>query len=913
MPYQASPEELANSLFLVDGSALAYRSHFAMAASNLSSPGGVPTGATYGFTMELKRLLDKVGPRYVAVVMDTSAPTFRHAAYPAYKATRQKMPPDLVEQIPWLKEASRALGIPVLELDGYEADDIMGTLAIQAAAQEVSVFLVTGDKDFMQLLSDRVRMYNIMKPNVELLIQGPQDVEEKFGVTPDHVIDVLALMGDSSDNVPGVPGIGEKTAKKLIQKHGTLEKLLADPGEDISPRLRKSLEEHGEQGRLSKRLVTIDTHVPVNVRIEDLAWTGPDKVRGYDLFSRLGFRALAAEMAEAPTTAVDARYEIVRDETTLRRLIEHLEAAPLFAVDTETTGLNARRARLVGCSFSCEDGKAWYVPLNLDPPVVKDPPGTPRGTGVVDALRPLLENPAHRKAGQNVKYDLLILRGVGIALQGVETDTMIAAYLLEPHERERSLDALTLRHFRHVKIKTEELIGKGKDQLTMDLLPVDDVGEYACEDADFTYRLAHRFLDRLDREDLRKLHDEVELPLIEVLADMEETGVRVDREKLRSMARGLEGQVNDLEERIREMAGGIRFNVNSPRQLGEVLFDQLEIHKACGFKPKKTQTGWATGQNVLEALSSHPLPALILEHRSLSKLLNTYVSILPGLVDPEDNRIHASFNQTVAATGRLSSSDPNLQNIPIRTEAGRRIREAFIPTDDDSVLLSADYSQVELRIMAHLSEDESLILAFKEGADIHRDTASRVFGIPRDEVDATMRGRAKAINFGILYGMGAQRLSQDTGLSRAEAKAFIERYFAAFPAVRGFLQNLKDEARREGFARTILGRRRPIPDINSSSGMLRSQAENMAVNTPIQGSAADILKVAMARTWRQLRDPDLKTRMILTVHDELVFDVPKVELDRVMTLVRSTMEGAYPLRVPLVVDMGFGRNWLEAH
>lgn len=909
------PEKLfSESLFLLDGSALAYRAHFAMARSGLSNSQGVPTGATFGFASELKRLLERVNPKYVAVVMDTAEPTFRHRAFPEYKATRDKMPDELAEQLPVIKDVCKALGVPVLEKHGFEADDIMGTLARQAEAQHVPVFLVTGDKDFLQLVTDRVFVYNSLKKQEGVSILGPAEVTEQFGVSPARVVDVLGLMGDSSDNVPGVPGIGAKNAKKLITEHGTIESLLSLGGEDLAPGIRKALESHRDLALLSKRLVTIDTNVSLDVSLQDLEYTGPVPEQAAALFTRLNFRTLAAEMAALTPSAgkPPVRYHVIRTAEELDRMLAVIEAAELVAVDTETTGLDPRSSRIVGFSFSVEDGEAYYAPLNGTPPVVEDPPGSERGQGVVDRLRPFLEAAKGRLCGQNVKYDLLLMRNHGIRMPLPCIDTMIAAYLLEPHERERNLDALALRHFGHVKIKTQSLIGTGKNQITMDLLPVEDVGEYACEDADFTRRLAVLFLRRLDESGLRHLHDTIEIPLIPVLADMESHGVRVDKDILRAMSKSMEAEVRDLEVRIHEMAGE-PFNINSPKQLGEILFQKLQVHEKTGYKPKRTATGFATGQEVLEALDSHPLPKLILQYRSLAKLLGTYIKPLPQLVDESDGRIHTSFNQTVAATGRLSSSDPNLQNIPIRTEAGKRIREAFLPCRNDHVLLSADYSQVELRIMAHMSGDSAMLDAFQRGEDIHRNTASKVFGVPNDRVDSSMRARAKAINFGILYGMGANRLARETGMEPREAREFIDRYFEAFPAVRGFVEGLKEKARKNGYAETLHGRRRPIPDINSSNSMLKNAAENMAVNTPIQGTAADILKIAMVAIHRELKDRKLRGQMILTVHDEIVLDVPEAELDDAKELVRAAMEGAASLRVPLKVDLGTGKNWLLAH
>ncbi len=900
----------ADSLILVDGSALAYRAHFAMARSSLSSPKGLPTGAVFGFVAELRRLAAKCSPKAAAVVFDTPEPTFRHKLYRDYKATRERMPPELVEQLPWIKRGAEVLGFRVLEKPGYEADDLIGTLAIQSAQAGTPVYIVTADKDFMQLVDAQIRLYGLPRSEEPPRIIGRSEVIEAWGVPPERIIDLLALMGDASDNIPGIPGIGEKGAKKLLASGRDLEGLLIDPGEDISPKVRSALREHAESGRLSRELATIDTRVPLDLSLEELQYAGPRAELAAALFRELGFRTFAQEMAAKSQVKVARNYRILRTQAELQTLLERLQSAELVAVDTETTGLDPRRAQLVGISFSTAENDADYVPLlGLGAPTWDELRGP---AGALATLRPFLEDATPRKCGQNVKYDRAVFETAGVALRGIRTDTLIASFLLEAHERERNLDALALRHFGHVKIKTEEIIGKGKSEITMDAVPVEAVGEYAAEDADYTRRLAAKFLPTLEEEGLLPLHDDVELPLIAVIQSMEAAGVRVDRDILRKMAKELAREIGELETKI-TAAAGCTFNPSSPKQLGEVLFDRLEIHKQHGKKPRQTKTGYATGQEILEEYEDHPVVALVMEHRSKSKLLSTYVEPLPDLVDEDTGRIHTSFHQTGAATGRISSTDPNLQNIPIRTPTGRRIREAFLPSSDHHVLLSADYSQIELRIMAHLSEDENLIAAFRAGADIHRDTAARVFGVAPEAVDATMRSRAKAINFGILYGMGPQRLSRETALSLDEAKDFIERYFAAFPRIRSFLDNLKQKARERGFAETILGRRRRLPDLMSSNRMLLVAAENMAVNTPIQGSAADILKVAMVRVHSRLQQDQLRSRMILTVHDELVFDVPEVELAAVSALVRAEMEGAYPLRVPLKVEAGSGRNWLEAH
>lgn len=904
-------------LVLLDGSALAYRAFHAMLRSALSAPDGRPVAAVFGVCMEIQRLLKSVKPGWAALVFDTPHPTFRHVRYPAYKAQRKPMPEDLVDQLPRIKQGAGVMGFPLVELPGFEADDIIGTLARQASERGVETIIITPDKDMLQLVREGVRVWKPAKQGEDPVVLDSAGVENFFGVRPEQVIDVLALMGDTSDNIPGVPGIGPKHAVNLIRAAGSLQAMLTDPALIGNPRQRKLLEEHADSARLSRELATIETAVPLPLSLEDLRWK-VDARAAATFFAGVGFRGLSAEYAsqvEAPPASADTtqQWTIVHTVQELDALIARLAAAPLFSVDTETTGLNTRKVQIVGLSFSDEPGHAWYVPLNLDPPILPDAPGQRMGSAVLERLRALLEDPAPHKCGQNAKYDLLVLRHHGITLRGLRLDTMVASYLVEPEQRERNLDALTLRHFGHIKIKTETLIGSGENSLlTMAQAPIDDVGRYACEDADYTLRLGRKFLAELNDLGLMDLHDRLELPMVGVLADMEDLGIRVDSSVLSALKVQLSREVSGLEARIHEVAGSV-FNISSPRQLGVVLFEQLRLQDAAKIRPRKTSTGWATGQEVLESLEEvHALPRLVLEYRSVTKLLSTYVDSLPTLVQ-EDHRIHTSYNQTVAITGRLSSSDPNLQNIPIRSETGRRIREAFLPTDPDGWLISADYSQVELRILAHMSGDEVLAAAFRSGADIHRDTAARVFGVEAAQVDATLRSRAKAINFGILYGMGPQRLARETGLSKLEAKDFIARYFAVFPSVKHFLEGLKQSAREKGFAETLLGRRRPVPEINSSEGMLRAFAENVAVNTPIQGTAADILKLAMIRVHEALPREGLRSRMLLTVHDELVLDAPAAEADAASALVAREMSGAFPLSVPLLVEVGRGRNWAAAH
>ena len=866
--------------------------------------------------MEIQRLLKRIQPGYAALVFDTPHPTFRHVRYPQYKAQRKPMPPELVEQLPLIKQAAAAMGFPLVELPGFEADDIIGTLAVEATRKNIPTIIVTPDKDMLQLVQEGVTVWRPSKPGEEAKALDAAEVLKFFGVAPKQVIDVLALMGDASDNIPGVPGIGEKGAVKLVLQAGSVEALLAEPPSDISPRHRQALLEHAADARLSYELATICTTVPVPQKLEDLVW----HVRAREaatFFSSLGFRTLAAEYAaQAGTTPAPASlthdWILVRDAAMLESMLEQLEAAPLFSVDTETTGLNTRKVRIVGLSFSDRPGRAWYVPLNLEPAVLPDAPGCAAGTAVLERLRPLLEDERPRKCGQNAKYDLLVLRHHGINLRGLRLDTMVASYLVEPEQRERNLDAMTLRHYGHIKIKTETLIGGDGSLLTMAQAPVESVATYACEDADFTLRLGQKFLLELENLGLLHLHDRLELPMVGVLADMEDLGIRVNVLVLEVLRVELTREIASLAARIHEVAG-TPFNINSPRQLGVVLFETLKLQDIAKIRPKKTATGWSTGQEVLESLEEvHPLPRLVLEYRSLTKLLGTYVDALPLLVQ-EDQRIHTSYNQTVAITGRLSSSDPNLQNIPIRSSTGRRIREAFVPTEQGGVLISADYSQVELRILAHMSGDPALTEAFHNGADIHRDTAARVFGVEPTAVDSDMRSRAKAINFGILYGMGARRLAQSTSLSMKEAQEFIARYFTVFPTVKSFLEGLKTSARERGYAETLLGRRRPVPEINSSEHMLRAFAENVAVNTPIQGSAADILKLAMIRVHAALPAHGLRTRKLLSVHDELVLDAPASEAAQAAALVAAEMSLAFPLSVPLVVEVGQGATWAAAH
>ncbi len=927
-------------LFLIDGTALAYRAHFALGRAGLRTPGGRPTGAVYGFIRMLRALLRAEDPARVAVALDPRTPTFRHGLYPEYKATRQKMPDELREQLPVIRDFLTAAGIPVLEVDGFEADDVIGTLAARGAREGFRSVLVTGDKDFMQLVDGGIRLYDPTRPGDEAW-SGPEEVRRRFGVGPDRVTDILGLMGDASDNIPGVPGVGEKTAAELVQTFGSLEGAL-DRAEDVKRgKIRDALIAHRDQALLSKRLATIRTDVPLDVGPADLLRRPEDRPRLVALFRELDFRTLVAEMegtaapeagevpagsapAPAPAPAGDlapenARairdYITVEDAGALEALRTRIETAELVVVDTETDSLEARHARAVGLSFSFEPGRAYYVPLNRTPPVVPDPGGNagPPGAGVLAILGPALTAPGRRLAGQNCKYDIAVLRNHGVDVPGLAFDTMLASYLLEPEDRSHGLDALTEKHLGLPKIRTEELIGKGAGTITMADVPIPRVAEYACEDADYTRRLVDCFRPRIAELGLASILEDIELPLVLVLESMEREGVRVDTARLAALETRLRRELDHIADGIIEAAGR-PFNVNSPAQVAQILYEELRVHEGTGVRIRRTKSGLSTDQEMLEDLAPHhPLPRRVLEYRKIQKLLSTWVAQLPGFVDPSTGRIHTSYNQAVAATGRLSSSRPNLQNIPIRTPLGREIRAAFLASAKGRVLASADYSQVELRIMAHVSGDPALIAAFREGRDIHRDTAARIFEVPPERVDAGMRNRAKAINFGIMYGMGRDRLARETGMKRDEAQAFIDRYFATYPRVREFLDDTKERARADGFVTTLLGRRRPIPDMASRNGQLRAAAENMAVNTPIQGTAADLIKTAMVRIHARLRAGRLDARMILQVHDELVFDAPAAEVPELLALVRTEMEGALSLSVPLRVDTGVGADWLEAH
>ncbi|MFN0008418.1 MAG: DNA polymerase I [Planctomycetota bacterium] len=899
-------------LFLLDGTALAYRSHFALQRSGLTTPEGRPSGATYGFTMTLRRILDMEKPDRVAVAFDPPGPTFRHKRYADYKATREKMPEELVDQLEPIRECVRAHGVPLFEVPGFEADDVIGTLATQAAEAGWEVMIVTGDKDFMQLVGEHVKLYNVFKTGVDLVIEGTEAVKEKFGTTPDRVIDVLAVMGDSSDNVPGVHGIGEKGAIKLIAEFGSVEGLIARLDE-VKGKAQEHIRRDLEQLKLSRELVTIDRSVPLHSRFDAIPPVETDPKRLVHFFQSMGFQSLVKKVAEGSREAEPRDYHLVRTHAELQAMIAELRAAGEFAVDTETTSLFPMEAELVGVSLSAKPMRAFYVPFNADPPVV---PGGK--AALLAAIEPLLTDRKLRRAGQNTKYDWLVFTSNGLRLPPPDFDTMIASYCVAGTSRRHGIDELSLVYFDLKKIPTSDLIGTGKNQITMDKVPVEKVAQYACEDADVAWRLKGVLEAELESTGSRKLFSDLEMPLVPVLAAMEERGIRLDTRVVADIRAECDRDAAAAVAEIHRLAG-VEFNVNSTKALGEVLFEKLKIQEAAGVKRvRRTQTGFATDHATLEEhYADVPVVQKLLLHREIQKLVGTYLEPLPGYVNARTGRVHCSFSQVSAATGRLASSDPNLQNIPVRTERGRELRKAFVPKERDArgewVLLSADYSQVELRILAHLCGDPGLVRAFAEDKDIHTETAATVFGIMPGLVTREMRSRAKAINFGLLYGMGAPRLARETGLSVPEARQFIEKYFASFPKVRGWIDATLAQARSEGYVETLLGRKRRFPELAGSDARMRSFAENAAVNTPVQGSAADVIKKAMIALEERLAQSKLGGRMLLQVHDELLLEVPERELDETRELVRDCMMNAVPLRVPLKVDFGHGKNWLEAH
>ncbi len=916
------PPKEAPRLFLIDAYALIYRAFFAFINRPLTNSRGENTSAPFGFTNFLLGIRENHQPDYLAIVFDKGM-SQREEIYPEYKATREKMPDELEASLPRIRELVEGFNDTVVEVDGYEADDVIGTLAVKARDEGLEAVIVSGDKDLYQLVGPGIHLLNPGRggpTGVEAEWVDESNANEKFGIPPSMIPDYLALIGDSSDNVPGAPGIGPKTAVKLLAGHGDLDAILEAAPDLKGKRARESLTENAGQVRLSRELVTIQTDVPIELDLEALKVREPDAERLRKLFVELEFRRLAerftdSEGPEAPEEAPEGevRYTLVREVGEVEALVARARDAGVVSLDTETTSRSATRADLVGISLSMKAGEAYYLPLAhrrtgelaLDDGSDGVPANLPPlDSGAMAPLVELLEDREVEKVGQNLKYDLIVLERAGVKVRGVAFDTMVASYVLDPNRRQHALDALSVTLLGHRMIAYEEVAGKGKNQVTFDEVPLERAGEYACEDADYTLRLKELFEPQLREQKLESLFRELEMPLVPVLARMEANGIKIDVPFFQEMNRDLQEELAVIQGEILELAGE-EFNLNSTPQLREILFEKLELPVI-----KRTKTGPSTDASVLEELASmgHELPIRLLEYRQLEKLRNTYVAALPKLVNPETGRIHTSFNQTVAATGRLSSSDPNLQNIPIRTDIGRRIRKGFV-AEKGHVFFGADYSQIELRILAHFSGDEAFVTAFREGIDVHEQTASVIFDVGLDEVSSEMRARAKTINFATLYGQGDFSLGRQLGISREEARAFIEEYFRRFSGVRAFLDQQVEMARQQGYVETLDGRRRYVPEITAKNWNVRQFGERIAQNTPIQGTAADLIKKAMIRIQSRLEEDFPDVKLLLQVHDELLLEVPEDGVEPLAEVVTEEMEGALELDVPLAVDSGIGKSW----
>lgn len=895
----SGPGECAASrLVLIDGNSLLYRSYYAI--RRLSNSKGFPTNAIYGFLSTLRKIRAELRPAYLAVVFDVKGPTVRHEAYEAYKAHRKPMPEDLVPQVPVLRDVLRALRVPSLELAKYEADDILATLARRAAERGLESLVVTTDKDLLQIVAPKISVYN---PSKEIVIDAG-GVKDYFGVESFQVVDVLALWGDPTDNVPGVPGIGEKTAKALIRDHGSLDRLLADLPRLGNPRLREKIETNRKLLDLSRRLVTVESDLDVALDLEAFAVHEPDAAEAARLFRELEFTALLQEVArEAPGEA--RRNETLFTEEALVALAARIKEHGRVAFDTETDSPFPTRARLVGMSFSLEPGEAFYLPLRHEGP---DAPRQIPVSRALAVLRDVLESPRILKSGQNIKYDAIVLRREGLELGGIDRDSMVLSYLLEPNWGKHGLDRLASTYLQKAKIPYEEIAGRGKSQVTLDRVAIERVTPYACADADLAGELGDLLWAKVTERKLDRLYCEIERPLIGVLADMEMWGVRVDPEVLGDLSARFERELCRLQAKIHDLAGEA-FNINSPRQLSQILFHKLGLRS---LRKTRLTGSLSTSMEVLEELAPlHPLADLVLKYRQIAKLKSTYADALPALVNRETGRIHTCYNQTVAATGRLSSSEPNLQNIPARGDYGPEFRRAFV-AEPGSGLLAADYSQIELRILAHLSKDPALIETFLAGRDVHAETARRVFGEGSTLFPEEQRRRAKVVNFSIIYGTSAFSLAKELGTSTGDAQRFIDRYFEEYPGVKAYLEESVETAKRRGCAETLFGRRRQVPELHAADRPTREAGRRIALNTPIQGAAADIIKMAMIRILEDFRRHELRSKMILQVHDELVIEAPRAERAAVEEIVRRRMEGVCDLRVPLRVHLGWGENWAAA-
>jgi DNA polymerase-1 len=885
-------------LFLIDGSSYIYRAFYAI--GHLSNSKGLPTNATFGFTQMLLKVLKEHRPDYLAVIFDTKVPTFRSEVYQEYKANRPAMPEGLTPQIPYIKKIIEGYRIALLEMDGYEADDLIGTIA-KRLESEVDVVIITGDKDILQLVDDRIQVYDTLKEKKFRV----EEVVLRFGVSPEQVVEVMGLAGDAIDNIPGVPGIGEKTAIQLIKTYGSIEYLLTHLEEIPQKKLKENLKTHGDLARLSRQLATIHTDVPISYQLKDFSLFPPDLKNLKEIFKELEFNKLLKVLFEETASQSAGRdYRLVIDRNELLALLEDLRKVTAFSIDLETTSPFPMWANLVGISLSYIPHLSFYIPLGHQH---QETPQQLPLPWALEQLKPILEDQEVKKVGQNIKYEWIVLKRYGIHLQGIEGDTMIASYLLNPTKHNHNLSEIAQEYLDRDVTEHGEMVGTGQKAIPFDQIDLQSAKDYSCEHADVTLQLSHLLFPKLEEEGFKDLFGQVEMPLVMVLAKMEMNGVKIDLGLLQEHSKEIEIQLQQKMERIHGLAGEV-FNINSSQQLGKILFDKLRLPVV-----KKTKTGYSTDVDVLTKLSlQHDLPLEILGYRNMSKLKSTYIDALPKLVHPKTGRVHTSYNQTVTATGRLSSSDPNLQNIPIRTEEGNRIRQAFIPERGWSIV-SADYSQIELRILAHLSQDETLMEAFQNDEDIHTRTASEIFGVPMEKVTPSMRREAKVINFGIIYGMSAYGLSQQLGTEPKMAQAYIDEYFKRYTGVQTYIEKSLEEARQKGYVITLLHRRRYLPDIHSPTIAIRQATERMAVNTPLQGTAADIIKVAMIQIQNRIEEFDLSTKMIMQVHDELVFEVPEEELQKVIPMIRNEMERVMDLSAPLKVSIHSGKDWAEVH
>ena len=894
-------------LFLIDGMAQIYRAHFAMIKNPLTTKDGRHTSAIFGFMNSLFKLLRDENPDYIAVVLDCKEPTFRHKLYTEYKATREKMPDELVEQLEPLYEVISHTNIPILKKPGYEADDIIGTLVKKAEQAGLVTYMVTGDKDMMQLVSETTFMYspgNRFKPTT---IYDKIKVKEKWGVGPDGIIDMLALVGDTSDNVPGVDGVGPKTAKKLLDQYKDIETILEHADEAKNKRVREGLQNGRDLVHLSRELVTIHCDVPVEFHIEELIRKDMDgEALTYD-FQDLEMYSLITQVEALSGNGVvaleqpDKNYQTILTQTDLDLLITTISNAELISFDLETTSITPLQADIVGLSFSVKANDGYYIPVEY--PEKESKPGLTLDA-VLEKLKPIFENENNRFCGQNIKYDALVLSRYGIHLGNIVFDTMIAEYMLHPEKNSYKMDYLSIDYLNYRMVPIDNLIGTGLHQKSMAEVPLEDIAFYASEDADIAFQLAEILKDKLEKESLFEPYNDIEIPLIPVLTTIEKNGVYLNLDFLADLSRQFGEGLEKLTEKIHQMAGR-EFNINSPKQLGEILFDELEL------KPIRKRS---TAVEVLAVLKNyHPLPEEVLKYRHLAKLKNTYVDAIPNYVNKETGRVHTTLNQTIAATGRLSSTSPNFQNIPIRTETGREVRKAFVPQNSDWVILSADYSQVELRIMAHYSQEPELIKAFEKNSDIHNRTAALVNGIAEAEVTPDQRRSAKVVNFGIMYGAGPYRMSQELGISMADAKILIDNYFATYPGIRKYMDETISLARDRGYVETLYKRRRKTGNLDASNRNIVQAEERVAINMPIQGTAADIIKIAMINIHNKMESENYQSKMILQIHDELLFECPKAEVDKLAAMVVEKMEGAVSLSVPLKVDWNYGSSWYEAH